>query len=101
VSGVHEDGVGSPFLYKVYRRGCIVRRGDDWGVVTRGGDNPYHSDPEIIWLTDDGEWTLRGCYNRNTYDGQNISAPYAHTYAGIPDIVLAKATEIMLLGDNA
>ena len=99
MSGVHENEVGSPFLYAVYHRGNIVRRGDDWGVVSKEGGNRYHSNPEIIWLTDNGAWTGPAKFDRNTYDGQNISAPYAHTYEGIPDVVLAKATEIKLKGD--
>lgn len=93
MAGVHENDVGSPFLYKVYRRGDVVRRGDAWGVVSKEGGNRYNSNPEIIWFTDNGAWT-----DPATYGGQNISAPYSFNYEGIPDVVLAKATEIKLKG---
>ena len=98
MSGVHERDVGSPFLYKVYHHGDVVRRGDAWGVVSKEGGNRYHSDPEIIWFTDNDAWTDPAKFDRNTYDGQNISAPYSFNYEGIPDVVLAKATEIKLKG---
>jgi hypothetical protein len=94
MAGVHEDREGtSDFLYMVYRLGNIVRRGDTWGVVTESGRNNYHSTPKISWLTE-GAWLPPV-----SSVSDNISAPYAHTYQGIPDEVLAKATEIMLRGE--
>lgn len=97
--GVHEDREGqSDYFYTVYRRGSIVRAGDMWGVVTQdlGGGNRYHSQPEITWRDDDDHhWSKAVKYEKHVL-GNTISAPYAHTYAGIPDDVLAKATEVML-----
>lgn len=91
MNGAHEDEVGSSFLRAVYRRGNIVRSGDVWGVVTEDSRDRYHPAPVISWLFDCG-WSEPMRY----VGAKEISAPYVHTYEGIPDEVLAKATELQL-----
>ena len=96
--GVHEDREGeSTYFYAVYRRGSIVRDGDDWGVVT-SAEHMYHQILEIIWWDAPGDAGWTGPQHYMQSQG-NLSAPYAHTYAGIPDEVLTKATHIMLDSD--
>lgn len=90
MKGVHEDEVGSTYWYAVYRRGHIVRRGDEWGVVVHNKGSKWHSLPIIDWWRD-GEWTGPG-----TCRDSNISAPFVHTYEGIPDEVVAMATAMKL-----
>lgn len=92
--GVHEDKVGDAFLRARYRRGSIVTgSGGVWGVVLE--DNKYthwHSyQVAVTWLVD-GEWTPP----TNAMSG-DLSAPYVHTYEGIPEEVLAKATYYKLV----
>jgi hypothetical protein len=89
--GTHEDNIGSSYLYARYRRGSIITGPDGrWGVVL----DVNWDDPSISWLTD-GDWSQTTRYPADT---GRISAPYVHTYEGIPDEVLAKATEVMLTG---
>ena len=90
--GVHEDEKGTTYLRAVSRRGDIVNLRDTWGVVTSHERwRRYHPSPLIMWLVD-GEWQ-----KPERYSGENLSAPYSHTYEAIPDEVIAKATELKLL----
>jgi hypothetical protein len=67
--------------------GDIVRWRERWGVVVK----PTYADlPSFDWWIE-GEWVRQ--------DGSvdtEISAPFDHNYQGIPDEVLAKATEMLL-----
>lgn len=92
MKGVHEDEVGSQYLRPNYKRGAIVRKGDQWGVVLCPARNRWHPDPVIEWWCY-GQWMLP---SRCVADDR-LSAPFAHTYEGIPDEVLAKATHYMLV----
>lgn len=91
MKGVHENEVGSTFLRPVYRRGSIVRARDDWGVVTSNRGSRYHPLPIVTWWDGPDDWS-----RPEPFTSSAMSAPYVHTYEGVPDAVLAKATELML-----
>lgn len=92
MKGVHD---GDEWVEARYRHGQIVRRYEEWGVVI-GAVGYWTFYPHILWWRD-GKWVEEATHTKTQ---QAISAPYTHTYEGIPDEVLAKATQVMLLGDD-
>lgn len=71
----------------VYQPGDIVRFRDKWGVVSV---RQFADVPSFIFHTDDG-WSAP----ISSLD-KDISTPFDHNYEGVPDEVLAKATELKL-----
>lgn len=86
-----------------YQRGDIVRRGDNWGVVR----HVRYSAPSVDWFEgslfipwpDGGDRTH--WYESPYMIDNNLSAPFDHTYTGIPDEVLARATFYKLVDVDA
>jgi hypothetical protein len=99
MKGVHEsysprvNADGSQYFYAVYRTGNIVRLRDSWGVVTNA-HGPHDYAPYVTWWANDRWTTAQRCM------AEELSAPYVHTFDGIPDYVLAQATAVILLGES-
>lgn len=75
-----------------YRVGDIVRSGDVWGVVRRVKFSTL-----VDWWT--GQYSpgrVEEWITQRAYHAQEISAPFAHDYPGIPDPVIARSMRIIL-----
>jgi hypothetical protein len=78
-----------------YRVGDVVRYGETWGVVRSRG---FDHGPMVDWWV--GQYNSHAteqwyCQNGCIADS-DLSAPFAHDYAGIPDPVIARATMYQL-----
>jgi hypothetical protein len=81
-------GRGSQYQRHLHKPGDIVRWRDKWGVCE---GFQFADVPRWAFYDEDGEFI-----DRISSADNDISAPYDHTYVGIPDAVLAKATAYKL-----
>jgi hypothetical protein len=84
----------------ILQPGDIVRYHQSWGVVR---EYKFEGLSAVDWWYPD-EFTLKGADEPTHWYSQEGCAPsdlmrISHESEGIPDAVLAKATEIVLLGD--
>lgn len=83
----------------VYTRGDIVRNGDVWGVVRRVGMG-VHACTVTWWTGQYASGSVEKWITDGLYPTRECSAPFNVNYVGIPEQVLAKSMEIILLGED-